>query len=362
MYINPFTSKRNILYFTQDVLEKIINCYKETNSVLKVSQKFNKSQSHIKRILTSNNIQTYNRFESTLIRKPKLSSIYKEKNDIIEKYKNNISLKAIAEEYDVDISSIKTLIKKYSSLKPSLNHQKTLAPFKEQIIQLYSKNISIKQIANTFNVPDLSLARFLIQNNIYTPAYRSKPNNAIPVSDIDKVYKLHHNGNLTLKDIGNLYNCSAPTVALFFDKNNIPRRSKTESVILTNQNEIIARKRLKNLHKIKNYILPSGEIVKLKGYEPQFLDFVFKSNLLNEKDINYSPKRIKYLQDNKIRYYYPDFYVPKYNLVVEIKSKYIAKLQTEKNLNNKKQGVIEAGHNYCLIVDNDFSNFVNLIK
>jgi len=362
MYINPFTSKRNILYFTQDILKEIINYYRETNSILKVSQKFKKSQSHIKRILTSNNIQTFDRFESTLIRKPKLSVIYKEKDNIIKKYKNNISLKAIADEYNVDVTSIKTLIKKYSSLRLSLNYQKTLAPFKEQIIQLYNSNISIKQIANTFNVPDLSLARFLTQNNIHSPAYRSKPNNAIPVSDKEKVYKLHYNDNLTLKSIGDLYNCSAPTVALFFDKHNIPRRSKTESVILTNQNETIARKRFKNLHKIKNYTLPSNKIIKLKGYEPQFLDFVFNNNLLNEKDINYSPKRIKYFQDNKVRYYYPDFYIPKYNLIVEIKSKYIAKLQTENNLNNKKLGVIEAGYNYCLIIDNNFSNFVNLIK
>ncbi len=350
------------MYFTQDVLKKIINYYKETNSVLKVSRKFNKSQSHIKRILNANNIQTYNRFESTLSRKPKLSSIYKEKNNIIKKYKNNVSLKAIAEEYNVDTSSIKTLIKKYSLLKPSLNYQKTLAPFKEQIIQLYNNNASIKQIANTFNVPDLSLARFLTQNNIHTPYYRSKQNNAIPVSDAEKIYKLHHNDNLTLKDIGNLYNCSAPTVASFFDKNSIPRRSKTESVILTNQDETIARKRLKNLHKIKNYTLPSGEVIKLKGYEPQFLDFAFNNKLLSEKDINYSPKRIKYLQDNKLRHYYPDFYIPKYNLIIEIKSKYIAKLQTENNLNNKKQGVLDAGYNYCLIVDNNFSDFIKLIK
>jgi transposase-like protein len=362
MYINPFRSKRNILYFTQNILKEVINYYKETNSILKVSQKFKKSQSHIKKILTSNNIQTYNRFESTLIRKPKLSFIYKEKDNIIKKYKNNISLRAIADEYNVDISPIKTLIKKYSYLKVSSNYQKILTQYKEQIITLYKNKTSIKQIAKKFDVPDLSLARFLKHNNIYTPAYRSKPNNAIPVSDKERVYKLHYNDNLTLKNIGNLYNCSAPTVALFFDKHNIPRRSKTESVILTNQNEIIARKRLKNLHKIKNYVLPSNKVIKLKGYEPQFLDFVFNNNLLSENDINYSPKRVKYLQDNKIRYYYPDFYIPQYNLIVEIKSKYIAKLQTENNLNNKKQGVLNAGYNYCLIIDNDFSNFINLIK
>ena len=96
------------------------------------------------------------------------------------------------------------------------------------------------------------------------------------------------------------------------------------------------------------------------GYEPQFLNFIFESKLLDERDIDYKPKPIKYINiDNREAYYYPDFYIPKYNLIVEIKSKYT--LSRDKNIECKRIACIDSGYKYIRIVDNNFEMFVKEI-
>lgn len=279
---------------------------------------------------------------------------------IIKKYETGTNARILAKEFNTCSSSIHKLLRQNGATKKLIKHQNNLKQNKEEIINLYQQNVPLHIIAKKYNTPPISVATFLKKYTTYKVAKRNFNN--IPVSEKQKIYKLHHHKKLTLKQIGKIYNCSAPKVATYFDKNNILRRTKKEAVILTNQDAKTAYRRLNNLHKIKKYILPSGKTVNLKGYEPQFLDFVFRNNLLLETDIIYKPKRIQYIQDNQIRYYYPDFYIPKHNLIVEIKSAYIAKLQTIKNLKNKEQGVIDAGHNYCLIIDNNFLNFVNKVK
>ena len=86
-------------------------------------------------------------------------------------------------------------------------------------------------------------------------------------------------------------------------------------------NKIVRNNRI-SCFKKKIYKLPeSGQLIGLQGFEPQFLNFVFSSKLLEENEIIYSPDSILYTGiDNKTHHYFPDFYIPKLNLIVEIKS------------------------------------------
>ena len=126
------------------------------------------------------------------------------------------------------------------------------------------------------------------------------------------------------------------------------------------QNKEIFQRQQKRLFKIKEYILPSGAIVFRRGYEPQFLDYVFSSETLNEEDIIQYPDPISYInQKGNKSIYYPDFHIPKLNLIVEIKSRYTLKLDI--NVDLKATACIAAGYRYIRIVDNNFTEFDNLV-
>jgi hypothetical protein len=107
----------------------------------------------------------------------------------------------------------------------------------------------------------------------------------------------------------------------------------------------------------KTVVLPSGKIINKQGYEPQFIEHVFKNNLLTEDEINYHPNGITYIRpsDGKSHIYFPDFYIPKYNLIVEIKSSWTEKI--DQNLLLKEQACKQQGYNYLRIVNSNFDIF-----
>lgn len=115
-----------------------------------------------------------------------------------------------------------------------------------------------------------------------------------------------------------------------------------------------------NLFTYKTYKLPSGKVLRLQGYEPQFLDFLFNNNIILENDIQYEPFGIEYTDiNNNIRYYFPDFYISKFNLIVEVKSKWTD--QFDINIEQKRKSVLNAGYSYLKVIDNDFSEFIKII-
>lgn len=97
-----------------------------------------------------------------------------------------------------------------------------------------------------------------------------------------------------------------------------------------------AHKMQSALHKYTDYILPSGRIVKLQGYEPQVLTELLKSYteddiVIGVKEISKELGRITYIQDNIEHTYLPDFYIRSENKVIEVKSVYTYELHKEKN-------------------------------
>ena len=93
------------------------------------------------------------------------------------------------------------------------------------------------------------------------------------------------------------------------------------------------------------------------GYEPKFLDYVFQNKILDEKEIDYHPKRIKYIGiDGGEHYYHPDFYIPKWNLIIEIKSH--RTMELDPDVFNKEKYTVKSGFEYIRIVDNKFRKFM----
>lgn len=90
----------------------------------------------------------------------------------------------------------------------------------------------------------------------------------------------------------------------------------------------------------KNFILPSGKIVKLLGSEPQVLTELLKK--FDESDIligyeAYEEIKCTYETFGKIHKYIPDFYIKSKNIVIEVKSTYTYQFAEPKKRHSVKE-------------------------
>ncbi|QAU04553.1 HJR family nuclease [Vibrio phage Va1] len=105
-----------------------------------------------------------------------------------------------------------------------------------------------------------------------------------------------------------------------------------------------------NGYRWKDFVMPSGKIVKVQGYENRYLPVLI--NMFGEDDIIvHSPEipKVKYHYKDKEHYYFPDFYIPSRNLIIEVKSEYTLKWDLDKNI-AKFKAVKEQGFNFKLKV------------
>ena len=101
--------------------------------------------------------------------------------------------------------------------------------------------------------------------------------------------------------------------------------------------------------KRKIFQLPSGKIVKLQGYEPKALtELLIK---YGEDDILIGTEFgfIEYKDEDKIRRYFPDFYIKSKNLIIEVKSDWTYKLNKD-ICEKKKNACLEQGYFYEMII------------
>src|SRR5205807_260558 len=81
----------------------------------------------------------------------------------------------------------------------------------------------------------------------------------------------------------------------------------------------------------KDYLLPSGQSIKVQGFEPFCLD-EFLENGITEEEIlkGYETKpSIQYCYQEKLRIYFPDLYLPSKNCLIEVKSPYTYSIETD---------------------------------
>jgi len=88
------------------------------------------------------------------------------------------------------------------------------------------------------------------------------------------------------------------------------------------------------------------------SYELDFLEKYYNKYV----DIQRGPS-IKYKVNDKNKIYYPDFYIPSLNLIVEIKSKYWYNMH-KIDIIEKEKFTKLAGYNYLIILDKDYSPFI----
>ena len=135
--------------------------------------------------------------------------------------------------------------------------------------------------------------------------------------------------------------------------NNIAKRCKTNLVKYgfehAIQNESIF---LKNFRKRKHIYDTYYDSL----YELDFIHYC-ANNSIELKRMS----TVRYELDDKKRIYYPDFYLPKYNLICEVKSTYTYNYNTEMN-EAKKKACIDSGYNFIFIIDKKLDELKNKLK
>lgn len=120
------------------------------------------------------------------------------------------------------------------------------------------------------------------------------------------------------------------------------------------QNAIIHAKQFKNSH--VPFTFPSGRRVTIQGYEDRAINELL--NIFSEDDIFVSKSdmpEIWYMKDNIERRYYPDIYIPKNNLIIEVKCNWTWDGKDDILNTNllKKEACISLGYNYLLMKYNN---------
>lgn len=111
---------------------------------------------------------------------------------------------------------------------------------------------------------------------------------------------------------------------------------------------------LKSCFTYKDFILPSGKVVKLQGYEPYVLaELLLTYNeddiLICRCNIESVTGKIKYEQFGVSHSYFPDFYIISINTIIEVKSTYTFNKHKEKNL-LKEAACKNLGFNFKFII------------
>jgi hypothetical protein len=112
----------------------------------------------------------------------------------------------------------------------------------------------------------------------------------------------------------------------------------------------IFERAMKNCYKTKVYTFPSGNEALYQGYENYCIDELLTIGIKEEEiSMQFLPERrapvIDYTLEHIDRRYYPDFYIPHLNLIIEVKSQYTFTKELDKNF-AKKIACLEQGYKF----------------
>jgi hypothetical protein len=106
-------------------------------------------------------------------------------------------------------------------------------------------------------------------------------------------------------------------------------------------------------YKFRDYMMPSGEIVKVQGYEDLALDELVQK--YEEEDILVGRSNIPTIEYhiNDVKHvYFPDFLIKSENKIIEVKSEWTIQLRRG-NVQEKALATIKAGYKYEIWIYND---------
>ena len=119
------------------------------------------------------------------------------------------------------------------------------------------------------------------------------------------------------------------------------------------------KKAMESSYRTSSYTFPSGAKVLYQGYENYCLDELLRIGIAEMQIVSQFDREnftatvpvIEYIFEGE-RKYYPDFYIPHLNLIIEVKSEYTFTYSLDKNF-AKRIACLEQGYNFEFWVYND---------
>lgn len=131
------------------------------------------------------------------------------------------------------------------------------------------------------------------------------------------------------------------------------------------QNKQVRHKVLCSAFGTKKYKFPSGNVILVQGFENHGIDDFIDNRDCTEPDFVFMDDEgypvINYRFKKMDRKYFCDFYIPKYNLIVEVKSVFTMDLEEKQNF-AKMRACVENGYNAIIVVYDDKGKLVKEYK
>lgn len=150
--------------------------------------------------------------------KKKNLRVYQE--EFISLYKQGVSIRKIAEKFEVNKNSVSALIKEKMELRPKSSITKELG---ERIYNDYLTGIGLRPLGAKYSVPPSSIQRYLIRE--YGVKFYGDKKYEHLLEDFIRCYE----EGMSLHDIANNYGVSKQTVLRYLNENDKKARSYKES-------------------------------------------------------------------------------------------------------------------------------------
>jgi predicted DNA-binding protein YlxM (UPF0122 family) len=320
-------------------------------------------------------------YKHDVIWRSKHPAVMGNEEDLLHLHLNDkISVSELSRRYNCDRKPIQTMIKNNGGkLRPSTSPK--LEGREGEIIKMYvEEQLTVQTIRKKIGCSYQSIQNFLTRNNIkLRNAKESRqtkdgkfgeiPQKLTGIGELEDAIKLYNNGEC-LEVIASKYNISIRGIAEKLKRSGVHMRTSKESANLPNthkrkrktymdrygvenpmQAPSIYEKSNINRYKFKSCIINGRKFSRLQGFEPQAITYLIDNYEYDVYDIETSKlvPSIRYKLDNKNKVYHPDMYIPKDNLIVEIKCKYTYENDLGKNI-AKRESTISKGFNFLTII------------
>jgi hypothetical protein len=275
---------------------------------------------------------------------------------------------------------------------------KDIPNIERTIIQEYNDGAGVLTLAKKYNAgQEGAIKNILKRNNIALRNPKEARNSKIcgenysksrtKIKDPESIANIIslYNEGISPTKIGAMYNISHVTVKNVLVKNGAKIRDQKEAANLETtklskeksniekygvrnpmQNQSFFDKAMKSGFRYRSYTIRDTTFDNIQGYEPQCIEYLVEKNGINPKDICAGSRQptkiptIKYTIDEKSHCYFPDIFIPKLNLLIEVKSEYTLGRRRKINF-LKQQEARKAGYNHQIILFNNRGKYIKTI-
>jgi hypothetical protein len=291
------------------------------------------------------------------IKKIRMDKIY---DTNLKKYGCKISL----QNKEVKQKQENTLLTKYGIINPSQSQI-----FQNKKIETFNKKYGVNNPSQSQLIKNKKMETANINYGVNYPLQNKEIKDKIKNTCLEKysVECVFQNKKIKEKIKNTLldkYGIINPSQSQIFQNKKIETNVKNWGVEHPSQNKEYMDKISNKSFKIKDYILPSGNILKIQGYEHYALDELLKVDGILEEDIVNGCSNVPEIWYNdeagKKHRHYVDIFIPSQNRMVEVKSTWTAEKKKD-NIFLKQEAGKQLGYLYEIWIYDNKGNKIEIL-